>query len=925
MRRRTILLFLCLSLAVCCIAGVSAVAFADGTQDAGGCTVEFARDDGEQEYRLHLNGTGITDGSFDKSKVKLNDKTIQQYMDERAITQVYAAGEAGQNLVRIDLPNFGEDILKFDGTDTVTLVTGFKVGANGTPITADYTQTFANMKKPTVDFGFASGLTVTDNTVEVNSGTLEFTPVFTAGVDAEVENSSVKLNGNALTADGSGKYTATLNFGANTIVFRTQNKTAPKVFSEITVTVNYPDPVVEGPVYVSAASFKRNAEGRPMFKDKLSLRFSNVIETADQDSLTVSINGKAAESAGISWSSDGRQADVTTLFFNENTKALGGFYKYDGTDEITVSGVTEQANTVKMTSDGQLYNVTKGETAPAYKGDGYVSVQRIAVESNHENQNKDAIHIFFNENADIKGSANLNEGVLLFNTDTVKINGKNLQAFWDKNNSTKAFWVNSEHPYVRIDLYFDGVEDTMWNRSDDNTITVGSSFITMTGLGLGRGAGDYTYDAEDGAVYAPGEERPAQVDLALVKMRLLKEYEAGNDWIQFVFDKKAWSPAQLRVESKTRLTDNIIFNGKPLTEIKATLKKCEIYAGTESADTIRMTISSADDHADLKKLLKMDGTDVVTVKAGMGLSKYQCVKADQAVPGLDDVAAPVIDMTAPEAAVTEAEYEIEFTVTEDSEYDAVVKCGDTTITENADGKYIATLATGENTITVTVTDKSVFKNYAQKTVTVTYAAKPAITVSGVADGATVKTAAQKITVTVDLGEITSVKLGQTVLQAGTDGKYALTLAEGENVITVTAANGTTVSEKTVRVTLDTVAPAITLSAKEETVKAAEYSFTVTAADAQTIVVKLNGTTVAAGENGYSVTLREGENEISVTATDKAGNIGTASVKVTYAPENEQKPQPEKESGCGGSAEGALPAAAALLIVCAAFALRRKKA
>ena len=66
-------------------------------------------------------------------------------------------------------------------------------------------------------------------------------------------------------------------------------------------------------------------------------------------------------------------------------------------------------------------------------------------------------------------------------------------------------------------------------------------------------------------------------------------------------------------------------------------------------------------------------------------------------------------------------------------------------------------------------------------------------------------------------------------------------------------------------------------------------------------------------------------KISFTATDKAGNIGTASVKVTYAPENEQKPQPEKESGCGGSAEGALPAAAALLIVCAAFALRRKKA
>lgn len=924
MRRKTLLLFLCLSLAVCGIIGVSTAAFADGTQDAGGCTVEFARDDGEQEYRLHLNGTGITDGSFDQTKVKLNDKTIKQYCDESKITQVYSKAEAGANLVRIDLPNYGEGILKFDGTDTVTLLDGFKVGASGTPITADYTQTYANMKKPTIDFGFPSGLTVTDNTVEVNSGTLEFTPVFTAGAGTEVQNSSVKLNGNALTADGNGKYTAALNFGANTVVFRTENKIAPNVFNEITVTVNYPDPVVEGPVYVSAASFKRNAEGRPAFKDKLSLRFSNEIATENQSGLTVSINGKVAESADISWSSDGRQADVTTLFFNENTKALGRFYNYDGTDEITVDGVTEEANTVKMTSDGQLYNVTKGETAPAYKGEGYVSVKEISVTRNQDGQNKDAVHIWFNESVDIKGSAALSEGVLLFNTNTVKINGKNLQAFWDKANGTTAFWLGDKNPYIRIDLPYDTLTEDMWNRSGENTITVDPSFITMTGLGLGRGAGDYIYDAEDGAVYAPGEERPEQVDLALVKMRLLKEYEPGNDWVQFVFDKKVWSPAQTRVEEKTRLTDNIIFNDQTLTQIKSTLTKCEIHAGTESADTIRMTISSANDHADLKKLLKMDGSDVVTVKAGMGLSKYQCVKADGNVSGLDDVAAPVITMTAPEAAVTEAEYEIKFTVTDDSAYDVSVKCGETEITKNIDGKYIATLAAGDNTITVTATDKSVFKNYAVKTITVNYAAKPVITVSGITDGATVKTAAQKITVSVDVGGITGVKLGETALQAGTDGKYALTLAEGENTITVTAANGSTVSEKTLKVTLDTVAPAITLSAKEETVKAAEYSFTVTASDAQTVSVKLNGTAVTAGANGYTVTLREGENEISVTATDAAGNISSASVKVTYTPEKTPEPEPKK-SGCGGSAAGALPAAAVLLFACSAFALKMKKA
>lgn len=916
-------------MASCLVFGITSVAFA--AENTSGCTITTARDDSESEYRIQLSGDGITDGSFDNTKVKINDKTLKEWMDAGKITQVYSDGLAGENLVRIDLPNYAADILKLDGTDTVALLDGFKVGANGTPQAGDYVQILSEMKAPSIDYGFADGVEISDDVITASSGTLEFIPVFTAGYGEEVQNVSVKLNGTALTADENGKYVAEFGFGTSTLVFRAENVSAPNAFTEKTITIKYSDPIVEGPVYVSVANFARNVEGRPSYKDQLSIRFSNVISVEDQAKLTLSINGQDLAALGsnafVTWSADGRQADVKTLFFQEGSADQSGIYKYDGTDEVIVGGVTADANTLKVTSDGQVYNVTRGEEAPAYKGDGYITVQKVAVERDHEGKQKqkDAIHIFFNENVDIKGAAALTEGVLLFNTGTILINGYNLQAFWDENHLTSAFWVNTASPqYVRIDVYYAGLPADMWDRSGENTITVDASFITMTNLGLGKGFGDYLYDASDNVVYAPGEQ-PEEIALTLNDMLILKEIEGGNDWIQFRFDQDVWEEALVNVQTNTKITDNIVFNGTTLTELKDLLSKCEIHAGADAPNVLRITISSENDHADLKKLLNLDGTDEVTLKAGLGFNKYQCVKQDVAVEGLDDVAAPVITLEEPADTLHEAQYEIKFTVTDDSEYTVVVKLGDTVV-EPADGKYIVTLANGVNTVTVTATDKSMFANSATETIEVTYEAVPVITVSGITDGATVKTAGQKITVSADIGQIVSVKLGETDLTAGTDGKYALTLAEGENTITVEAKNGGTTGTLTIKVTLDTQAPEITLSAKEETVSSATYTFTVETTDAETVVVKVNGKTITAGDNGYTVTLEEGENEISVTATDAAGNFGTKSVTVTYTPADgntDNNGGDEGGSSCGGSLAAVSMAGAIGLIVCAAFVLRRK--
>ena len=923
MKKKLLLLFLTVIMATCFVCGLTSVAFA--AENNCGCTIATARDDGEGEYRVHLSGEGITDGSFDDTKIKINDKTLKTWKDEGKITQVYSRAEAGANLVRIDLPNYAAGILKLDGTDTVTLLDGFKVGASGAAQAGEYVQTLSEMKVPSVKYGFAEGVEIADDVITAKNGTLEFTPVFTAGVGESLQKTSVKLNDVELKADENGKYVAKFGFGTSKLVFHAENVAAPNAFVEKTVTIKYSDPVVEGPVYVSVANFKRNVEGRPSFKDRMSIRFSNVISTEDQAKLTLSINGKDLTALGskvsVSWTADGRQADVKTLFFQAGTKAQTEIYKYDGTDEIVVGGVTAEANTLKMTSDGQVYNVTRNEEAPAYKGDGYITVKEISVVRDHEGKHKDAIHIFFNENVDIKGAAYISEGVLLFNTGTILINGHNLQAFWDGNHSTTAYWLNSANPYIRIDVFYDGLSSEMWNRNGENTITMDAGFITMTDIGLGKGFGDYTYDAADGVTYAPGE-KPEDIALTLGEMQILKEIEAGNDWIKFCFEQDVFKEMKLNIQSNAKIIDNIMFNGRTLTELKAELAKCEIHAGVEGPNVLRMTISSANDHADLKKLLKMDGTDEVVLKAGLGLNKYQCVKEDLTVSGLNDVAAPVITVERPDKPVNEAQYEIKFSVADDSEYDVVVKLGDTVI-EPIEGKYIVTLVNGVNNITVTVKDKSIFANSSTETLKVKYEAIPKISISGITDGTTVKTAGQKMTVSVDIGEITSVKLGEKVLTAGTDGKYALALAEGENTIVIEAKNGETKGTLSIKVTLDTTAPEIVLSAKEETVASAEYTFTVKAEDAETIVVKVNGEAVTAGGNGYTVTLKEGENKITVTATDAAGNISSESVTVTYTPAGGNTDNGNESKGCGGNFATDSLIIAIGLIACAAFVLRRK--
>lgn len=850
-------------------------AYAENTT---GCSVTTGRDDNEREYRVILTGAGVGT-TLDKNAVKINEKSLTEWEREGKITQVYTGLAYPEgNGVRIDLPDYGENILKFDGTDTVTLTADFKV--DDTAIGADYVQTMTEFTAPSISYGFET----TGDVTESANGTLEFTPVFTAGIGS-LRSTYVKCNDVELTPVD-GKYTASFVNGNNTLEFYAENETEPNVFTKKTVTVVYDnDPVVEGPVYVSLASFSRNAEGRPDYKDTLTVRFSNVIAEADREKLSLSVNGNdlAALNAGTAWSADGRQVQISTLFFSESTGLCSGFYKYDGTDEIVVGGVTAENNVLKITSDGQVYNVTKGESAPAYKGTGYISVQRVAVEKGHEGRAKDAIHIFFNEAVSIRGSAAIDEGVLLFNTGTITINGQNLQAFRDANPETTAYWVDAApNPYLRIDLFYENVSEALWDRAGNNTIEIKNSFITMTNLGLGAGAGVYTYDAEDDVVYEPGKA-PESLALTLAEAIYLKACETGNDWIQLKFNENAWPTANINIQGNTRITDNIVINGKSLTEWKEVLKKLEIHAGADGANVLRMTISA---DGDFETLFKKDGTDTFVVKEGLGLNKYVSVKADQSVPGVADATAPALTLSE-NKTVNETAYEVEFTASDDSAITITVTHNGQPVSADEDGKYRVTLSEGENIFVVGLEDASFFKNATSGSYTVVYEEIPVITYSGVENNSCVSESAVKLTASASVGSITSVALNGNEVALGSDSRYALVLSEGENEIIVEATNGSTKASEKIVVTLDSVAPVITLSVEDgTTVDSPDFEFTVELSEAGTVVVKLNGSSLTAVNEMYAATLEEGENEISVTAFDEAGNMSSKKITVTYVKESE---------------------------------------
>lgn len=156
--------------------------------------------------------------------------------------------------------------------------------------------------------------------------------------------------------------------------------------------------------------------------------------------------------------------------------------------------------------------------------------------------------------------------------------------------------------------------------------------------------------------------------------------------------------------------------------------------------------------------------------------------------------------------------------------------------------------------------------------------KPELTVDGVNDGMITKEAKQTITVEASEGSDVKVVVGNTEVQAAETGSYDLTLVEGKNTITVTATSFGVETTVTRTVTLDTVAPALTVSDIPEVVNNPELALDFEAEPGAAVEVTLNGEVV---NDVTALSLKEGKNTIVITVTDAPGNKSVVEKVVTY--------------------------------------------
>ncbi len=203
------------------------------------------------------------------------------------------------------------------------------------------------------------------------------------------------------------------------------------------------------------------------------------------------------------------------------------------------------------------------------------------------------------------------------------------------------------------------------------------------------------------------------------------------------------------------------------------------------------------------------------------------------------------------------------------------------------------LTEGSNTITVVAKDANNNQTVGSRTV-VRDSSPPTLTVSQPGNGSI--TNQSSITVSGTVSDATSIilKINGTVISVNAQGAFSgsVPLNEGLNTITVTATDAAGNSISVVRaIRKDGTPPALTVTQPAEGMITNSALVTVSGSvgDSTTVTLLINGTHVTVGANGSYTTqvpLSEGQNTISVSVTDAAGNTTTLSrhvIKDTVPP------------------------------------------
>ena len=252
-----------------------------------------------------------------------------------------------------------------------------------------------------------------------------------------------------------------------------------------------------------------------------------------------------------------------------------------------------------------------------------------------------------------------------------------------------------------------------------------------------------------------------------------------------------------------------------------------------------------------------------------------------------DSTAPVLTITAPtDNLVTAAQsITVSGTISDDGTVTVTVN-GEAAVLSGGTFSASVPLTGGANTITVKATDAA--GNVTTSTRTVVRATQgPSVTITSPAEGFI--TGQTSILVTGTVSDSVAVVSGVTVngVTASVSGgtfSASVPLAEGDNTITVVGTNHVGLSTtKTVSGIRDTISPSISITAPTagQMVEEATFTVTGTVSDEHLSGVTVNGTAAAVDGGTFSleITLTEGPNSITATATDTAGNTATATGSV----------------------------------------------
>lgn len=217
---------------------------------------------------------------------------------------------------------------------------------------------------------------------------------------------------------------------------------------------------------------------------------------------------------------------------------------------------------------------------------------------------------------------------------------------------------------------------------------------------------------------------------------------------------------------------------------------------------------------------------------------------------------------------------------------ATVTVDGTAVSVSSRGSFSAsyTLADGTHTFSVVATNGAGLTQTATRTVTVDTTA-PALTLTSPSSGLLTRDPVVQVSGTTEPGATVVVNgVSAAVSPSGTF-SVALSLHEGADTISATATDAAgNQAQASVGVTLDTTPPAIVIASPRSGANYTSPTVTVTGTTEPGATLVVDGQAVAVDANGlFSVqlSLSEGTNLITATATDAAGNSATTVVAVSY--------------------------------------------